>query len=171
MCERTCGSRHCTGATSGCAITIHFTAWLCGLQLLVCHHDRELGSHLQQLGVPFLQHLWQQLSGAMSELLPQQQDWLVFWDHCLGAAAGPSFMYSLLTSYLIAQRQLLLAVENEQQLQTFLKSKPPVDIRKVSQLKVPGTCLLCRQSKILHSRYITIAGALPCFGFVAGNES
>eukprot|EP00775_Hariotina_reticulata_P010320 gene10320-10477_t len=101
--------------------------------LLVCHHDRELGSHLQQLGVPLLQHLWQQLSGAMSESLPQQKDWLAFWDHCVGAAAGPSFMYSMLASYLIAQRQLLLAVGNEQQLQTFLKSRPPVDIQKVAK--------------------------------------
>jgi hypothetical protein len=105
---------------------------ICVLQLLLSQHDLALGGHLQHLGVPLLQQLWQQLSGALSDLLPSQADWEVLWDHCLAAAAaGPSFMYQLLASYLIALRQPLLAVQDEQQLQRLLDTRPPVDMQKV----------------------------------------
>jgi hypothetical protein len=103
----------------------------CVLQLLLSQHDLALGGHLQQLDVPLLQQLWQQLSGALSDLLPSQADWEVLWDHCLAAAAGPGFMYQLLASYLIALRQPLLAVQDEQQLQRLLDTRPPVDMQKV----------------------------------------
>lgn len=102
------------------------------LQLLLSQHNLELGAHLQQLGVPLLQQLWQQLSGALSDVLPSQADWQVLWDHCLAAPAGPGFLYQLLASYLITLRQPLLAVQDEAQLQRLLESRPPVDMQKVS---------------------------------------
>eukprot|EP00879_Flechtneria_rotunda_P024784 GHRR01026296.1.p1 GENE.GHRR01026296.1~~GHRR01026296.1.p1 ORF type:complete len:543 (+),score=250.86 GHRR01026296.1:796-2424(+) len=101
--------------------------------LMLAHHDQELGSHLQSLGLPLLQQLWEQLSGALSDLLPSQQDWLVLWDHCLAAPAGPCFMYKLLASYLIRQRRLLLAVRDEQQLTQLFESRPAVDIQQLVQ--------------------------------------
>lgn len=67
----------------------------------------------------------------MSDLLPSQSDWLVLWDHCLAAAAGPGFVYQLLCSYLITQRRLLLAVQDEQQLVRLFESRPAVDIQQV----------------------------------------
>jgi hypothetical protein len=112
------------------------------LQLLLSQHDLELGGHLQQLGVPLLQQLWQQLSGALSDVLPSQADWEVLWDHCLAAAAGPAFLYQLLASYLITLRQPLLAVQDEQQLQRLLDSRPPMDMQKV-RMRWLGVLLCC----------------------------
>lgn len=108
--------------TAGCA---------CHLQLLMSHHDHELGGHLQHLGVPLLQQLWHKVSGAMSDMLHSQSDWLVFWDHCLAAATGPGFFYQLLCAYLVAQRRMLLAVQDEQHLVRLWVSRPAVDIHQV----------------------------------------
>lgn len=100
----------------------------------MCQHDLELGSHLQQLGVPLLERLWQHMSSGMSDLLPAAEDWLLLWDNCLAAAAGPAFYYSALAAYLISQRQLLLSAANAQDLGRVFDSRPAVDVRKVCLL-------------------------------------
>lgn len=102
------------------------------LQLLLSEHDLHLGSHLQQLGLPLLQQVWHHLSAALSDLLPTQSDWQVVWDHCLAAPAGPGFLHHVLCSYLMTQRQLLLAVEDEQQLLRLFESRPAVNIQQVT---------------------------------------
>jgi hypothetical protein len=118
------------------------------LQLLVCHHDLALGSHLQGLGTPLLEQLWAHMSTALSNLLPNASDWLLLWDHCL--AAGPSFYYSLLAAYVLALRQHLLAAGDQQQLERLLDSRPVVHMRKVG---APGRDLFggtCRGHATAH---------------------
>jgi hypothetical protein len=97
----------------------------------VSEHDGQLGAHLQHLGVPLLEVLWQHLASALSDLLPDASNWLVLWDHCLGAAAGPGFLHTVLCAYLITLRQHLLAASDAQQLQRLFDSRPVVDVRKV----------------------------------------
>lgn len=120
------------------------------MQLVVSQHDLELGSHLQQLGVPFLQQMWHHMSGAMADLLPCQSSWYAFWDHCLTAAAGPGFMYQLICSYLLAQRRLLLAVQSEAQLTRLFESRPAVDIQQVMSCNLWVRCQLMMYCSMLN---------------------
>jgi hypothetical protein len=113
------------------------------LQLMLSQHDLQLGSHLEQLGVPLLERLWGVMSCGMSELLPAADDWLVLWDNCLAAASGPAFYYAALAAYLITQRVNLLAVTNEQQLDRVLAARPAVDVRKVCVLRHWAHAVLC----------------------------
>jgi hypothetical protein len=106
---------------------------LVALQLMLSQHDLQLGGHLQQLGVPLLERVWHIMSGGMSELLPAADDWLVLWDHCLAAASGPAFYYSVLAAYLITQRTHLLGVTNQQELDRVFAARPAVDVRKVGR--------------------------------------
>lgn len=98
---------------------------------MLSQHDLQLGSHLQQLGTPLLERLWSVMASGMSDLLPAADDWLVLWDHCLAAAAGPAFYNTVLAAYLISQRSHLLAATNKQELDRVFDARPAVDVRKV----------------------------------------
>jgi hypothetical protein len=98
---------------------------------MLSQHDLQLGEHLQQLGVPALERLWRAVNCGMSELLPDADDWLLLWDHCLAAPGGPAFYYSALAAYLISQRTNLLAATTGEALSRLLDSRPVVDVRRV----------------------------------------
>jgi hypothetical protein len=117
----------------------------CAAQLMLSKHDGQLGGHLQQLGVPFLERLWRLMSCGMSEVLPAADDWLVVWDHCLATTTGPAFFYAALAAYLITQRGHLLAAATEQELDRVFESRPAVDVRKVR--KQARHCLPCKCSE------------------------
>lgn len=134
------------------------------LQLMLSQHDLQLGSHLEQLGVPLLERLWRIMSCGMSELLPAADDWLVLWDNCLAAASGPAFYYAALAAYLITQRVNLLAVTNKQQLDRVLAARPAVDVRKVCS----GTGCMLRNDAFCAVHLLLMLG---CASFGLGTPS
>lgn len=134
----------------------------CAVQLLLSQHDLELGSHLQQLGVPLLERVWRHMSGAMSDLLPDADDWLVLWDHILAAPAGPCFYYSVLCSYLISQRQHLLQAVTDEQLTQLFAARPPVDIRKVKGLGADGGGAAGRDGTVALQGYEQLGPRMRC---------
>lgn len=75
-------------------------------QLLVAHHDPQLGTHLQQpawgLATAATQQLWRLLGGALSDAV-DAPGWLALWDHCL--CQGPEFQYHFLAAYLMHFRR------------------------------------------------------------------
>lgn len=54
-------------------------------QLLVRHHDEELGTHLlaPALLPAALPALWRALGGLLADLLPGEGDWAAAMDHCV----------------------------------------------------------------------------------------
>lgn len=111
-----------------CLLVLHYILLLCFMQLVLTHHDGQLGNHLAQHRTMVVQHVWVHLSTLMVDCFDKDA-WLSAWDHCL--SAGPNFQYLLLAAYLIHFRGLLLAATSKQQLQRFFTTKHPLDIHKV----------------------------------------